>query len=206
MRLPTVLGLATLLAAATAGCGPTANTPTPALPTPADSSDWKRVDNLEYLNWKKFPVGTEVVRTSVTTTAGKSVTTVERFTLKAVSDDELVVDRQNTTTHSEGGYHQANPPDPRKIAPRILVHPEVDADSFRKPDPKAKRAGKEKLTVLGKEYECDKWEWIGTTDQGPMNVTAWLSDDMPGRVVKQEMKVPKVMSSAVEQVTELKVP
>nr|MCU0706110.1 hypothetical protein [Fimbriiglobus sp.] len=135
MRLPTVIGLVSCFAMLV-GCEPSTKTPTPALPTPADSSHWKQVDNLEYLNWKKFPVGTEVVRTNVTTTAGKSVTMVERFILKAVSDAEVIVDRQNTTTHSEGGYHQANPPDPRKITPRILVHPEVDADNFSKPDPK----------------------------------------------------------------------
>lgn len=208
--IPALIGFG-LLAVALVGCGPSAGSAAPggnalALPAPANTAAWKQVDNLEYLNWKKFPVGTRVVRTSTTTGGDGSVTSVETFTLRAKGESDLTVERQNTTTRSDGSYHKVNPPDERKIAAKIPVHPELDPTDFLKPDRKAEEVGKEKVTVLGKEYECVRWEWSNGTEAGPMTVVSWLSDDVPGRIVKQEMKVAAIKSTTIDQVTELKQP
>lgn len=192
MRTACVLLGFGLLAIAATGCGPSAAGPTggatPALPAPQSTANWKQVDNLDYLNWKKFPVGTVVVRTAVSTNGEGSTTGVDTFTLKAVGDAEVSVERQNTTSRSDG-YHKVNPVDTRKVSAKITVHPELDPTDFLKPDRKAKETGKEKVKVLDAEYECVKWEWTNGTEAGPMSVAAWLSDEVPGRIAKQVMKV-----------------
>lgn len=179
-----------LAAVGVTGCGPSsAGTAGPALPARVDTATWKQVDSLDYLNWKKFPVGTVVVRTSVASNGEHSTTGVETFTLTAVTDSGVTVTRQNTTTRSDGSYHKVNPPEERTIAAKIPVHPELDASDFLKPDRKARQTGTEKVKVLDKEYECTKWEWTNSTEAGPMAVTLWQSDEVPGRIAKQVMKV-----------------
>ena len=189
-----------LLAAGLCGCGPSSANVTP-VPAPQNTDTWKQVDNPDYLNWKKYPPGTTVVRTSTSTSGGTSVTSVETFTLKAVTDDAATVTRQNTTTRSDGSYTKANESEERTVAARIRVHPDLKPADFQKPDLKAKEAGKEKVKCLDKEVECVRWEWSNGTEAGPMKVVSWLSDEVPGRIVKQEMTVAAIKSVTTETVT-----
>ena len=209
MRRSIALTLAALLVVALAGCGPSSAGPagnTPGLPAPPDTSTWKQVGNLDYLNWKKFPVGTAVVRTATTHFGENFTTSVETYTLKEVSDREVTVERQNTTFRSDGSYRKVNEPDLRKVTDKVIVHPTLDPAALLKPDPQAKESGREKVSVLGTDYECTVYKWTNSTESGPMAVTLWLCDDLPGRVAKQEMTVSAAKNYTRETVTEWRKP
>ncbi|HJZ55799.1 MAG TPA: hypothetical protein VKE74_12600, partial [Gemmataceae bacterium] len=165
-------------------------------------------ESLEYANWKRFPVGTMVRRKAVTAAEGAAGTTtsVETFTLQQVSDTEVVVERQNTTERSDGSYRAVNPPELRKFLRRFAIPSGMTADDFAKPARGAKPAGEETLTVLGKPYPTKGFTWTDSTEVGPMTIRVWLSDEVPGRLVRQVMTVPKVNTTTVEEVVELKIP
>src|SRR5262245_24596552 len=92
--------------AATLGCqGRSAPAParsvSPASATPTQD-DRPSVDNPDYANWKAFKVGTLVKRRSATRIGANETVSVETFKLVEVSDNEVVISRQNTTERSDG--------------------------------------------------------------------------------------------------------
>ncbi len=58
----TLLAAATLTAAAVAGCGRPTPAPAPAPAAPGEPTNRPLVDNPDYVNWKRFPLGTVVKR------------------------------------------------------------------------------------------------------------------------------------------------
>jgi len=191
------------------GCGPAARTDIDGagqtIPMPASTETWPTVPSKDYESWKPHPVGTRVVRNSVTTTSYGSNTSVESWTLQSSSASFVEVENQITTTRGDGTYHKVNQPRVFKYPAILKVHPELTVEQFTKPDPKAKESGKEKLTVGGKEYDCDIYDWKNSTEAGEMNIRAWVSATMPGQIVKQTMTIPN-HSATTQEVTELSVP
>ncbi len=166
------------------------------------------VENADYKNWKRFPEGTTVKRKSTTAseTGTASTTSVETFTLKSATETELVVERQNSTDRSDGSYKVVNPPESRKYVKQFNLPDGMAAEDFTKPSPKAKLLQDETLTVLGKQYATKVYSWADGTEAGPMKVTVWLSDEMPGRVVKQSMIVENLKTTTIDEVIEVKIP
>ena len=64
---------------------------------------------------------------------GNSTTSVETFRLAAVSEAEIVVDRQNTTSTSDGSLVQTNPADTRTFPKSFDLPAGMTADDFQKP-------------------------------------------------------------------------
>lgn len=178
------------------------------VPEPTDTSGLPRFDSLDYANWKRFPVGTVVKRRSVSSSekGTASTTSVETFTLKELTDREAVVERQNTTERSDGSFRAENPPDSRRYARQFPIPAGMSAEDFSKPSRAAKKSGEETLTVLGKDYKTTRYSWSDSTEAGKMEVQVWLSEDMPGRIVKQVMKVPALENTTVEEVIEVWAP
>lgn len=203
-----MIGLCFLVLAA-CGCGPT--TPAAVVPVidpPPDTSNLPLFDDLDYASWKRVPVGTVVKRKSVTTseTTQATTTSMETFTLKDVNDREVVIERQNTTERSDGSYRAVNPPELRKYPRQFRIPAGMTAEDFAKPARSAKKAGEESILVQGKSYTTTAYTWTDNTEAGRMSVRVWLSPDMPGRIVKQEMKVAALKNTTQEEVIEVKVP
>ena len=191
------------------GCGPAPRTDLDGagqpIPKPLETDSWKTVPSKDFESWKPYPVRTRVVRTNVTTTSAGSNKIVETWTLQNSSASNVEVENQITSTRGDGTYHRVNEPRVFKYPATLKMHPDLKIEQFTKPDPKAKESGKEKLTILGKEYDCDIYEWAASTEAGMMNIRAWVSPTMPGQYAKQVMTV-KDHSETVQQITELVVP
>ena len=82
----------------------------------------------------------------------------------------------------------------------------MSAEDFSKPARAAKQSGEEAVTVLGKTYRTTVYTWADNTEAGKMEVRLWLSEDMPGRIVKQVMTVAALKNTTVEEVIEVRVP
>jgi hypothetical protein len=198
------------------GCGTGGNNPqSPAVavgPVPSGSTppaaDLPLVSDLNYANWKKYPVGTTVRRKKVSTSTkepGKTLIETSTLTLAEATDAKVVVETQITVEKS--GYATVtNPPMKLQYLAAFRVPPGLTAEAMQAPDLKAKVTGEETVQVLGKEYKAKVYEWMGSTESGPMPIKLWLSDDMPGRQVKSEFKMEKGTSTAVEEVIEVKLP
>lgn len=195
-----------LFALALCGCGSNSAQPAAVVPVPAPPGP--TFDTLEYANWKKFPVGTAVKRRA--STAGKdgkvAVVSVETFTLKALTADEAEVTRQNTTERTDGSLKAVNPEGTLRFKRQFAIPAGMTADDFNKPSRKAKAGPDEELTVLGKTYKAATFTWADATEAGPLEIKVWLSDEVPGRVLKQVMAQNATGNTTTDEVIELKVP
>ena len=179
----------------------------PASGTPivvAAGSSGEVFQGLEYANWKQFKVGTIVKRRSLTTTVNGPgrVISINTFELANIADNVIEVSRQNTTDRGEGFPVKVNPGSTFKYYRQFPIPNGMTADNFNKPSLKAKKTGEEELTVLGKKYKSTIYKWTDSTEAGPMEVTVWLSEEMPGRIVKQTMVQPQT-NTTVEEVIEI---
>lgn len=165
-----------------------------------------QVQNADYANWKQFPVGTTVVRKAVTTRDGHSTTSVETFRLAEVGESEIAVDRQNTTSRSDGSPTVANPSDTRKFPKSFALPTGMNADDFQKPSMTAKLTGQEVVEIAGKKYATTVYQWTDSTEAGEMKITVWVSPEVPGRIAKQTMTVEKTATTTLETVQAVTVP
>jgi hypothetical protein len=176
-----------------------------AAPTAAGQAvdDRPSFENLDYANWKTFKVGTTVIRRTETRDGENATISVDTYKLLDVNDKELVVERQNTTERNDGSYRKVNLPEKRTYAKSFKIPEGMTAEDFEKPTPTAKEAGEETLTVCGKAIKAKIYKWTARVESGPMAVTVWISDEVPGRIVKQEMKVAAIKTETVEVIIEM---
>jgi hypothetical protein len=189
-----------LIAALAAGCG--GNVKIPAVPQPVDTSSHPLIDDAEFANWKRFPVGTQVKRKSVASSdrSTNTTTSVETFTLKELTDNELVVERQNTTERNDGSYKAAHPSQLRRIARQFSLPPGMSADDFAKPSRIAKLVGEEDVVVLDKTYKAKVYTWEESSEAGKMQVKVWMTDDLPSRIARQVIRIEALGNQTVEEV------
>jgi hypothetical protein len=162
--------------------------------------------NRDFANWSRFPIGTIVKIKSVTLKGDLHVTSIDTLKLLEKSDTELVVERQNTTERNDGSLGAVNPPERRSYRKSFaLPHGMSEAD-FDKPSLIAKSVGKETVEILGKKYEADVYTWADQTEAGPLDIKLWWSDEMPGRLLKQTMKLVKGDKTTNHSVIELTIP
>jgi hypothetical protein len=143
--------------------------------------------NQDFANWNRFPIGTTVKIKSQTVRGTLHVTSIETLKLVEKSDTELVVERQNTTARNDGTHGAINPPERRTYRKTFALPPGMSEADFAKPALKANALGQETVEILGQKYETDVFTWIDQTESGPLEITLWRSDEMPGRIVKQTM-------------------
>lgn len=207
MRLSISVPLCAALAAV--GCGgPTQQTAPPAaqpaLPAPSSpAADLPVADNHEYANWKRFPVGTAVTRKKVVKNSKHSLTEITVVRLAELTDAKAVVEMQITVERPDTPP-KVNPPMRMEYPATFRVPPGLTAEQMGLPSLEAKKTGEEKVTAAGQEYAALVYEWQDTTDVGPMPNKAWLSEAMPGRLVRLEGRVEGVGNSTTEEVVEIK--
>jgi hypothetical protein len=194
---------APMMLAVVCGCGgSSAPTVTVAPPKPTGTP----TDHKDYKAWKPFPVGTTVVYKAVTKAGETSMTSVETFKLLESTDDVIKVERQNTTERSDLKEKAVNDAEVRTFTKTFLVPEGMKTEDFAKPSMKAKQVGTETLTILGQPHVCEKYQWIDSTDKGPMTVTLWISPTIPGGRAKQTMIADQAGMTTVEEITTLTIP
>lgn len=143
--------------------------------------------NTSYLAWEKFPVGTKVVQETTTENENnpeKTVTTIA-YELKSKSDTELIIESTAKTKHFTGRIEE-NPPLAMKH-PRFFRTPAKTEDTKK---PTEKEKGKlEKVTVRAGVFEAEVTTGKDFTEGGDLASKMWVSDQVPGGLVKSVMRV-----------------
>lgn len=160
-----------------------------AVAAPALSDDDKLVENPEFKNWAKFKPGTVLVMKNTNDIPGaKSEVTITRK-LVEVKEDKLVIEVEMTLLLN-------SKPAPGQPPTKTELRKEVKASELKSftwaqtgLPPEATEDGTEKVKVGGTEYECKRYKFKskytppgGKEEEGEGQV--WVSDDVPGRIVK----------------------
>lgn len=205
-----VILLLSSLAIVPAGCGGHAEPATVAagavakhsLPSTA-SEDLTLVDHPEYVHWSQFPVGTAVTRKKeVTNDHGKvRVTTIVRLAEKTVN--KVVVETQVTVDRLDGKLEE-NPAFNAEFVAKFRLPASMKVEQFALPSLKAKPMGDETREAAGREYHAQVFTWEERNETGPMAVKLWRSNEIPGRMLRQEIDGP--MHHSVEETVEISGP
>jgi hypothetical protein len=185
----------------TSGCGSASKPILPKnLSQSSDGSNDKRLEMIhpEYANWSKFSVGSQVTRYRVVSNnSGKvEVTSVWKLTKK--TDDYVEVVSQ-VNVHRPGEPLQENPPETTRFASRFKLPDGLSEEFFQLPNINAKKIGRENVEVHGKTVQADIYEWTESNEAGPMIVNLWRSDQVPGRIVRQEMLIESSQTKTIEE-------
>jgi len=148
----------------------------------------EKVDNPEYKHWAQFKPGC-FSRMGVTSVIdGVRIKTVITTTLKKATPNKVVIETKIVTT-TEGGKDNASVTKeqiPAKIErEKVKIEPK---EVGRLPDGREVldlKRGKEEIEINGKKIAAD---WIETKIKNKDRTTVsktWVSEDIPGRVVKK---------------------
>ena len=162
------------------------------------------VEHPNYLQWKKFPVGTSVTQKTTTDsekTVGKTVTVVIT-TLKEKTAEFLVLESQATTTYADGRVNKV-PAVESKIPREVRLPEGMSGENWGKPKGKPQE---EEVVAAGKKYRTRKYDSRGSTDAGELFQSIWTSDEIPGGLVKSHTRVPAVEETTIIEITEVKIP
>jgi len=173
------------------------------LPPPVSSDSLPLVDHPEYVHWSQFPVGTAVVRKKEVTNDHGAVRVTTKVRLAEKTAEKVVVETQ-VTVDRLNGTPEENPPFNAEFVAKFRLPSSVKLEQFSLPSLRAKPAGEETRAACGREYRAEVFTWEERNETGPMSVKLWRSNEVPGRMIRQEIE--GHMHHSVEEVVEISVP
>lgn len=194
-----------LLLLSIVGCGVGGGIQPAVIPEDLKStSDRPLVAHPEYSHWSQFPEGSySIRRKEVVGKNGKTIVTT-KVQLKSKTAEKVSVEMQVTVKRGDDP-ERVNDPDVTDYPAQFQLPEGMQEEQFSLPSLKAKFSGEEALEVDGQKYECKKYVWTETNEAGPMEVTVWRSDNVPGRTVKEVSATQNVAESSSEQIIEVKI-
>jgi hypothetical protein len=145
-----------------------------------------RIAHPEYANWSRFPVGTEAIRDRVVSNASGKVHVTTSLTLAEKSDEHVEIVSQVTVQRPNEAI-QENPPESTRFPATFALPEGLTKEFFQLPSPKAVKISEETQELAGKSFVAEVYEWTESNETGPMKIKLWRSDEVPGRIYRQEM-------------------
>lgn len=143
------------------------------------------VDNPAYQAWAKYKPGTSITYAQESAMGGMNMTMDMTQTLAELTAESAVIDMSITSSMMPGA------PQKQKLTLAAKVEPDKVQDPGKMPPGmkgEAKPLGKEKVKVGDKEYECQVVSFTGEQQGMKMEGKTWTSSEVPGHMVKTEMK------------------
>ena len=175
----------------------------PGYVAPASTKHLRLVDHPEYVNWSRFPVGIIVVRKKEVTNNFGTVRVTTTLRLAEKTADKVIVESQVTVDRS-GESVVENPPQRFNFPATFRLPEGMKLQQFSLPSLKARQVGEESRSACGREYKTEVFTWDEVNEAGPMAVKLWRTDDIPGRMLRQEIN--GHMHASVEEIVEIREP
>ena len=163
----------------------------------------EEVEHPAYKSWARHPVGTSVTLKSVTTTQGVTIVTARTTTLVKLTDEGAVL--ETVTTSDATGKEVEAPPQiylQRRMFPLFAG---VKKEDIGKP-PGSSTRGEETVKLAGKAYRATWFDSKGRVESGETFTRTWMSDEVPGRLLKAVTKVPDADNMTTVELVESKTP
>ena len=197
------LGVVALVLIFGTGCDSTRK---PILPAKTDQTQNAAVEpavmivHPEYANWSQFPVGSQVTRYRVVSNQNGEVKVTTVLSLQEKTDEHVIVKSQVNVQRS-GELLEENPTESTKFVSKFPLPSGLSEDYFSLPSAKAKKVGEESLEVHGKTILAEIYEWTESNETGPMSIKLWRSNQVPGRIVRQEMVIEASQTKTLEELS-----
>lgn len=156
----------------------------------------------EYVNWSRFDVGASVTRFRVVSNANGKVEVTTKFTLTEKSDTHVLVTMQ-VNVQRPNETLEVNPEEQTRFPSEFPLPDGMTAEYFELPSQKAKRVAEEELEIAGRKIQTEVFEWTESNETGPMQVKLWRSNDIPGRIARQEMLIEASQTKTSEEIREV---
>ena len=156
----------------------------------------------EYSNWSQFPLGVKTVRYRTVTNATGKVEVTSTLVLAEKSDAHVLVHTQ-VNVQRPGEPLEENPIEEVRFPSQFELPQGMTEEYFQQPSLKAKKIGEEEMEVAGVKIKADVYEWTESNETGPMQVKLWRSNDIPGRIVRQEMLIEASQTKTLEEIREV---
>ena len=160
------------------------------------------LDHPEYANWSRFPVGASVTRQRVVTNEFGEVRVTTKMWLEDKSSEQVAVGSQVSVVRSDNPPEN-NPPGSTTYPAKFALPNGLKPDLFLLPSSKAKLVGEESVMIGDLEVKSEVFEWTENNEAGPMTVKLWRSEEVPGRIVRQEMLTESSSTKTIEQISEI---
>ena len=150
---------------------------------PAAAQD--TIDNPEFASWSKFKKGTSVTLKSTSEVMGMTTEVLLTTTLVETGADKLVV--ETATVAKVNGMEFKTPGMKRDVTKTLTLPKGVKKEEVAagKP-PGSLEEGTETLKVAGTEVKTKWYKFTAEVDKTKTEGKTWMSDDVPGRLVKSE--------------------
>jgi hypothetical protein len=172
------------------------------LPLLASATLADEVEHPLYRSWAAHPVGTEVVMRSVTESKGRRIESTSVTRLVRVEPDRVVIESRT----AQGAPGQNTPEGAQEYEYRRMfpLMPGVKKEDVGRP--KGLSKDEESLEIAGKTYRTRSYESKGTTEAGPSLSRSWISDQVPGQLVKSVTTVPAASTTTTLELVEIRSP
>ncbi|MDX2036788.1 MAG: hypothetical protein SFX72_09055 [Isosphaeraceae bacterium] len=148
----------------------------------------EEVEFPTYTSWASRPIGTTVTIRSKSVGPVRTVTSSITSKLLEVGPEKLVI--ENVRTSDATGETQTSYPERLEIRRKFPLFPGVKKEDIGKPPKTAIATGTEVLDLAGRKINAFWYDEKGSVEAGPTESRTWLSNDVPGRMVKSVIKVP----------------
>lgn len=145
----------------------------------------EQVDNPAYQNWARFKPGTSVIHSQQTAMGGMNMQMEMTQTLKELTPEKAVVDMTVKNSMMPGGGQTSSVTIPAKVDASQAQAPGKMPEGMKG---EAKSLGKETVKVSDKSYECEVTQFTGEGQGMKSEGKSWTSNEVPGSMVKMEMK------------------
>ncbi|MCW8133731.1 MAG: hypothetical protein KIS92_25520 [Planctomycetota bacterium] len=143
------------------------------------------IDNPEYQNWSKFKAGTWVTYKQSTDVAGNKSVSETTIKLLEVTAEKCVLE---TGVKMEVAGQKIEQPAMKRDVPAKLEKVNTPVQQTETKDAPKPKEGTDTVTVSGNELKCKTVE-VEYEAQGQKGTSkSWVSDDVPGMMVKSENK------------------
>jgi len=145
-------------------------------------------------------VGIVVVRKKEVAGGSETVQVTTTLRLAEKTTDKVVVESQVTVDRP--GHPPTQNATQKVDFPATFPLPNgLRLEQFSLPSLKASQTGEETRQVCGQDYKTQLFTWDEVNETGPMTVKLWRSDDIPGRMLRQEIQGHNHVS--IEEVVEI---
>ncbi len=150
------------------------------------------VSNPEYENWSRFKPGAMSKLEANSVANGQTMKSVMTNKLLEVTPEKAVV--ESSAVMEMMGQTMQGPSMKREVPAKIDQNQLPKTPTGETADPKTSKT-EETVTAAGKEYKCKVTETVHENNGTKAIAKAWMCDEVPGGLVKSEIKTTGQMES-----------